>query len=88
MHGNVPFGVASATEIERQRCQEGGRTDTRVSVGNFGRHAKLAWPFKTAAHVASIAGTSERHAARIISGEFEAPGSVIAALIVEITKRP
>jgi hypothetical protein len=87
MHGNVPFAVASATEINRRQCQDASRTDARGSVANFGRHAKLAWPFKTAAHVASIAGTSERQAARMLTGEFEPPASVIAALIVEITKR-
>ncbi len=87
MHGNVPFGVASATEIERRRCQPAPGPDTRVSVCNFGKHAKLAWPFKTAAQVAAIAGTSERQAARMLTGEFEPPGSVIAALIVDITKR-
>ena len=87
MHGNVPFAVASATEINRHQCQPASGTDTRVSVCNFGKHAKLAWPFKTAAHVASIAGTSERQAARMLTGEFEPPASVLAALVVEITKR-
>ena len=87
MHGSVPFGVASATEIERRQCQEASRADTRGSVTNFGKHAKLPGTFRTAAHVASIAGTSERQAARMLSGEFEPPASVIAALIVEITKR-
>lgn len=88
MHGSVPFSVATATEIERRRCQPADSPDTRVMVCNFGKHAKLAWPFKTAAHIATIANTSERHAARMLTGEFEAPACVITALLVEITKRP
>ena len=87
MHGNVPFGVASATEIARQGCQPPTTADARVSVCNFGKHAKLAWPFKTAAHIAAIAKTSERHAARMLTGEFEPPCTVLAALVVEIMKR-
>lgn len=87
MRETVPFGVASATEIARRGCQMPADTDTGVSVSNFGRHAKLAWPFKTAAHIAVLAKTSERHAARMLTGEFEAPASVITALLAEITKR-
>jgi hypothetical protein len=57
-------------------------------VCNFGKHAKLAWPFKTAAQIAAIGGTSERQAARMLTGEFEPPASVVAALIAEIFRRP
>ena len=74
--------VAQATKIDGQ-IQAG--TDKIVSR-KFGAHAKLAWPFKTAAHIAAIGNISERHAARIIAGEFEPPAAVLAALIVEITK--
>ena len=87
MHGSIPFGVASATQINRHQCQPTASADTRVIVSNFGRHAKLAWPVKTAAHLAAIAGTSERHAARWLSGEFDPPASIFAALMVEIAKR-
>lgn len=52
----------------------------------FGAVAKVLWPFKTAAHVAAIGKISDRHAARILAGEFEPPAIVIAAVIVEITK--
>lgn len=48
---------------------------------------KVLWPFKTAAHVATIINSTERHASRIIAGEFEAPGLLVAAIVVEITKR-
>jgi hypothetical protein len=85
MGTNIPFGVASAREIQRQACQ---RPDARViAIPNWVKHAKIAWPFKTAAHLASLAGTSERHAARWLSGEFEPPACVAAALINEIFKR-
>lgn len=85
MRGTIPFGVASATQIERRQCQEPSVTDIRVI--NFGKHAKIAWPFKTAAHIAAIGKVSERHAARMLSGEFEPTGVIAAALIHEIFKR-
>lgn len=82
---NVPFAVASAREMQRQACHP---PDTGViAIPNWVKHAKVAWPFKTAAHLASLAGTSERHAARWLSGEFEPPACVAAALINEIFKR-
>lgn len=61
-------------------------TDKIVSR-KFGAVAKVLWPFKTAAQLAAIADTNERTAARWLSGEFEPPAIVIAAVIVEITKR-
>jgi hypothetical protein len=76
--------VEEATVIERQIRQG---TDKIVSAGNFSKVAKVLWPFKTAAHIAFIAGRDERTAARWLSGEFEPPGIVIAAIVVEITKR-
>jgi hypothetical protein len=47
----------------------------------------VLWPFKTAIHIAAIAGVEERTAKRWLAGEFEPPAIVIAAIIVEITKR-
>lgn len=82
MHGNVPFGVASATEINRRSC----RDPTKLSGRKFGAVARIIWPNKTAATVAAIAGRDQRTAERWISGEFEPPAVVIAAVIVEITK--
>jgi hypothetical protein len=88
MGTHIGFGVASNSEIERRRCQPPNGPDTRViGIPNWVKHAKIAWPFKTAAHLASLAGTSERHAARWLSGEFEPPACVAAALINEIFKR-
>lgn len=48
---------------------------------------KALWPIKTAAHIASIAGKDERTGSRWLSGEFEPPGVVLAAIVFEITRR-
>lgn len=72
-----------AREIQGQFRQG---TDKIVSR-KFGAVAKVLWPFKTAQQLAAIANTNERTAARWLSGEFEPPAIVIAAVIVEITKR-
>lgn len=53
----------------------------------FGDVAKVLWPDKTEAHLAAIAKADVRTARRWIAGEFEPPAIVIAAVIVEITKR-
>jgi hypothetical protein len=53
----------------------------------FGSVAKVLWPDKTDAELASIAGADVRTARRWLAGEFEPPAIVIAAIIVEITKR-
>jgi hypothetical protein len=81
MSNTVPFGVASAREIERQKAT---CPDRIVSAPLFGPCAKLAWPFKTAAKIAVIANTNERTAARWLSGEIEPPPCVAAALFSEI----
>lgn len=75
---------AVATEIQ---CQFRHGTDKTVDVTRFGVVARALWPIKTAATLASIAGRDERTAARWLSGEFEPPGIVYAAIILEITKR-
>jgi hypothetical protein len=72
-----------ARSIERQIRQG---TDKIVSR-NFGRVAKVLWPFKTAAHLATIAKTNERTAARWLSGEFEPPYVIIEAVMHETFKR-
>jgi hypothetical protein len=75
--------TAEATETARHLRQG---TDILVSR-KFGAVAKVLWPGKTAAHLAVIGNTSERMAWRWLSGEYEPPAIVIAAIIVEITKR-
>lgn len=84
MHGNIQRQANTAREIERQICQGDAKI---VSAGRFAVVAKALWPIKTAAHIAAIAGKDERTASRWLSGEFEPPGIVIAAIITEITRR-
>ena len=72
--------VSEAREIERQLRQG---TD-KIVRRKFGPVAKFLWPLKTAAHVAAIAKTNERTAARWLSGEFPPPYSVIEATMHEI----
>jgi hypothetical protein len=72
--------IAEQSEIER-RIRQG--TD-KIVIRKFGPVAKFLWPHKTAAHVAAIAKTNERTAARWLSGEFPPPFSVIEATMHEI----
>lgn len=81
MHGTLRAEVAGAIKIGGQARPAG---DTVVP---FGVVAKALWPRKTAAMLASIGGKDERTAKRWLSGEYEPPGVVIAAIVVEITKR-
>jgi hypothetical protein len=53
----------------------------------FGKVARIIWPERTAERLAEIANTNERTAWRWLSGEYEPPAVVIAAVIVEITRR-
>lgn len=76
--------VAEATETQ---CRIRQGADRIVIVNQFGKVAKVLWPLKTAAHLATIAGKDERSAARWLSGEHEPPGIIIAAIVLEITKR-
>jgi hypothetical protein len=76
--------VADATETER-RLRQG--TDKIVGAGQFGKVAKALWPFKTAAHLASLAGKDERTAARWLSGEFEPPLIIFIAVLSEMAKK-
>ena len=73
---------AEQIAIDRQICQG---TD-KIVGRKFGAVAKVVWPFKTAAHLATVGGVNQRTAERWLSGEFEPPAVVIAALIVEITR--
>lgn len=84
MHGVLRGQPSVATEIQGQFVQ--GR-DTVVPPLKFALVAKVLWPEKTAAQLAAIAGKDERTAKRWLSGEYEPPGVVIAAVILEILKR-
>ena len=83
MGDNVPFGVASATELHRHEC----RTATKLSVRKFGPVAKLLWPIKTAAVLADLSGRDVRTAERWISGEFDPPPIIAAAVLIEIFRK-
>jgi hypothetical protein len=82
MHGNIQRRVDEARKIERHIRQG---TDKIVSAGKFAVVAKALWPINTAACIASIAKKDERTGARWLSGEFEPPGIVLAAIL---TKSP
>lgn len=84
MHGNIPFGVASAREIARQQLRDG---DKIVGRWNFGPVAKYLWPDKTAAHLASISGSTERTAERWLAGDHDPPYAVIEATMHKIFVR-
>jgi hypothetical protein len=83
MHGVLRGSPSVATELQGQFRPGKDKIVTR----KFGAVARVLWPDKTAAHIAAIADSDERTAKRWIAGEFEPPAIVIAAIIVEITKR-
>ncbi len=79
------FGSASVVSREIQGQFRPGVD--KIVRRKFGDVAKVLWPDKTEAHLAAIASADVRTARRWIAGEFEPPAIVIAAIIVEITKR-
>jgi hypothetical protein len=83
MGGVLQQRVDEARSIERQLRQGADKIVSR----NFGKVAKVLWPFKTAAHLASIASTNERTAARWLSGEFEPPYCIVEAVMHETFAR-
>lgn len=86
MHGTLPRQIAEARAIEGQLLS--GK-DKIVPVPYWVWFARHLWPTKTAAHLASIAGyKDDRQAKRWLSGEFEPPGIVMAALIAKLYERP
>lgn len=54
---------------------------------SFGTVARALWPTKTAFVLAEIAGTSDRQAKDWLAGRVPAPAILIAAIVVEITRR-
>jgi hypothetical protein len=84
MHGRIPFGVASNTEIARHECRN---PDKIVGGFKFASVARVLWPTKTAATLAAIAKRDQRTAERWLSGEFEPPYVVVEAVMHEIFKR-
>lgn len=85
MEGSVPFGVASATEIARRKCQH---PDRIVGRPKFGDVAKVLWPPpNTAAQLAIVGKASVRTAERWLSGEIAPPYEIIEAVMHETFKR-
>lgn len=80
-----PFGNSTVVAHEIQGTFRAGAD--KIVTRKFGAVARVLWPGKTAAHIAVIAGVEERTAKRWLAGEFEPPGIVLAAILVEITKR-
>lgn len=78
------FGNPVAVAIEMQGHFTAGRD--KIVTRRFGAVARVLWPHKTAAHLAAISGKDERTAKRWIAGEFEPPATVLAAVLVELTK--
>jgi hypothetical protein len=83
MQGTFHKGVEEQREIERQLRQG----DDKIVSCRFGVVAKALWPFKTAAHLAAIAGRDERTASRWLSGEYEPPNIIILAILTEIVPK-
>lgn len=54
---------------------------------SFGAVARAIWPTKTAFVLAEIAGTSDRQAKDWLAGRVPPPAILIAAIVVEITRR-
>lgn len=85
MRSNYEEQIGEATKIQRQICQG---TDKIVRRNEFGPIAKVLWPLKTAAQLASIANKDERTAARWLSGEFEPPYVIVEATMRRIFGKP
>lgn len=85
MRSNYEEQIGEARSIERQIRQGTGKI---VRRNEFGPIAKVLWPFKTAAHLATIAETNERTAARWLAGEFEPPYVIVEATMHKIFGKP
>ena len=83
MHGNVPFGVASATEIDGQFCP----SKDRIVKSLVGPVCKLCWPDKTDIEVALVCGCDPRNARRYMSGELPIPAKLLTAINVKLVER-
>ena len=75
--------IASASKIEG-RISAGTDGFVQSSVGPV---CKVFWPVKTDAQVATICGCDPRNARRYMSGEIPIPSILVAAIVVELTRR-
>jgi hypothetical protein len=76
--------IAQANEIQGRIVS--GR-DTVVPPPLWTDFARLCWPEKTAAHLATLGGKDERTAKRWLSGEYEPPMVVVLALFNKMFER-
>src|SRR5262245_41866551 len=58
----------------------------KTTKNKFGAVAKVLWPIKTDAHLATLAKVNIRTAARWISGEIDPPAYVLALMMLEIIR--
>lgn len=84
MYRNIPFGVATAREI---RTHEATATRRIAETPDFPRVARILWPDKTAATLASLVGANPRTAERWVSGEVDPPFDVILLTMQRIFGR-
>lgn len=84
MYGVLRGRPSVASEMQGQFVPD---RDKIVPPPNWVWFARHCWPEKTAAHLASIAGKDERTGKRWLSGEFEPPNVVVAALIAKLFER-
>lgn len=85
MHGSVPFGVASATEMHTRECVEPRKS---AGVSDFPWIAKRLWPGKTVEQLAAALGKSPRTVERWVSGEIDPPWEVVLYTAYRIFTRP
>jgi hypothetical protein len=79
-----PSAFQSSTEIDGSFT---ARSEENFRPHLFGAVAKLVWR-KPDAAIATIAGVSDRAARDYLSGRVAAPAIVLAAMMVELARRP
>lgn len=85
MHGNVPFGVASASKLAAESCRE---SSLNIAGGNilppdgwFMRILHGLWPEKTAAWLRSFTLFPDRTCRSAASGDTEPSGAMLYVLL-------
>jgi len=85
MHGNVPFGLASASELAARNCRESpepiGIGKTLPPDGWFMRIVHGLWPIKTIAWLQSFTGFPERTCRSAGSGATEPSSAMLYVLL-------
>ena len=81
--------MASTYEMRRAEAMEiqGRGSGIFVPPPLWTDFARLLWPQKTAANLASISGRDERTAKRWLAGEFDPPNCVVVFLINKMFER-